>query len=121
MSAPEQGLSLSTSLSGPEGQRGSWGKGQHWWEGAGPAPAATEKLRRGGGALADFQLPPLCPSLWLSQKELSVLLQHSRPERRTYGWGREEQGEEGGVLASFFFFAWAVTGPKSLQAPGCKA
>lgn len=64
-------LHSSPQLCGCEGHRGSWGKDSHWWEGAKPPPEAEV-----GVTLASFQLPPLCPSLWLSEKELSVLLQH---------------------------------------------
>lgn len=88
----EQGLTVTSSPCDCEGQHGSWGKGQPRWEGARPAPAATEG-QRWGGKLADFQLPRLCPSPGLSQKELSVLLQHSRPREGDLwpcGWGREE-------------------------------
>lgn len=44
-----------------------------------PNPLQLPPRGCSGESVADFQLPPLCPSLWLSQKELSVLLQHSRP------------------------------------------
>lgn len=50
-----------------------------------------------GGALAGSQLPPLCPSLWLPQKELSVLLQHSGPREGTL-WLGEESAEGGWSL-----------------------
>lgn len=72
--------------------------------------------------MATLQLPPLCPGPGLSQKELSVLLQHSRSREGdlwTCGWGREKEGV---VLASSLsFLPEQPAGPRSLQAPGCRA
>lgn len=88
----EQELTVTTSPCGLEGQCGSWGKGQPSGEGA---CSSCHRRAAVGGAMADFQLPPLCPGPGLSQKELSVLLQHSRSREGdlwTCGWRREKGG-----------------------------
>lgn len=80
-----------------EGQRGSWGKGHQWWEPVQPTPEANV-----GGALADFQLPPLCPSLWDRKNSLfSFSIQD--PERRTCSGGGRSSRMKGGSLLPLSF------------------
>lgn len=88
-------LHSSPRLCGCEGQRGSWGEGSHWWEGAKPPPEAEVGV---GGVLAAFQLPPLCPSLWLSEKRTlcSPTTLKNQREGLVLGEGGETRGGERG-------------------------
>lgn len=93
----------------PVAMKGSVGAGGR--DGPGgrePSPFQLPPRGCGGGSVAHFQPPPLCPSLWLSQKELSVLLQHSRPGEGDSWLG----GHGGGPCFLSFFLAWAARWPQ---------
>lgn len=119
----EQGPTVTPSPYGREGQRGSWGKGQPWWEGAQPAPAATERLRWGERWLIS-SCPHSVPALRFLRKNSLFSFSIQGPERGTCvgGEGGVRGAGGGGVLASSLsFLPGQPAGPKSLQAPGRRA
>lgn len=118
-STPEQGLTVTPPPCGREGQRGSWGKGWHWWDGA----RLLQLPPRGHdwGSAGWFPAAPTLSQPLASSKRTLCSPSAFRTQRGDLVAGGGECG--GGVVlaSSLSFLPGQPAGLESPQAPGRRA